>query len=347
MDKSQLSNLLHIQDASVQGRLVVFVGAGVSNNSGVPTWSTLIQEMKNSCGADLETDDLKIAQLYKDARGEKEYMDKVKDVLQYNKVFPNEIHKAILDLTPCHIITTNYDNLIEQEIENEFKQFAIIREDKDLPNVSYPNCLIKMHGDFETNNIVLTESDYYNYGRNYSLIRSFVLSLFASKLVVFIGFSFADLNLKMILNDLHTVLHDSMQRVYLVSDTQPSHIMNSYYESKGINVVYLEESDIKDILADEKRSNLSDPKGAYLYDVLNCIRRVRKDSGRDLASLLYSRLKECKDELPTIGDGIKYFIPAKERHGFNPYSEGLELYSPYFKSLNEQLKSFGGRRNSY
>lgn len=344
MDKSQLSNLLHIQDASFQGRLVVFVGAGVSNNSGVPTWSKLIQEMKNSCGADLETDDLKIAQLYKDARGEKEYMDKIKEVLQYNKVFPNEIHKAILDLTPCHIITTNYDNLIEQEIENEFKQFAIIREDKDLPNVSYPNCLIKMHGDFETNNIVLTESDYYNYERNYSLIRSFVLSLFASKLVVFVGFSFADLNLKMILNDLHTVLHDSMQRVYLVSDTQPSHIMNSYYESKGINVVYLEESDIKDILGDEKRSNLSDPKGAYLFDVLNCIRRVRKESTRDLSSLLYSRLKECKDELPTIGDGIKYFIPAKERPIFNPYSEGLELRSPYFISLNEQLKTFGGKK---
>ena len=47
MDKSQLSNLLQIQEASVQGRLVVFVGAGVSNNSGVPTWSILIQEMKS------------------------------------------------------------------------------------------------------------------------------------------------------------------------------------------------------------------------------------------------------------------------------------------------------------
>ena len=97
MDKLQLSNILHIQEASKQGRLVVFIGAGVSNNSGVPTWSTLIQEMRNECGADQETDDLKIAQLYKDARGEKEYMDKVKEVLLYNRVVPNEIHKAILE----------------------------------------------------------------------------------------------------------------------------------------------------------------------------------------------------------------------------------------------------------
>lgn len=231
MDRIQYSNLLHIKEASRQGRLVVFAGAGVSNNSGVPVWSSLIEAMKQECNLVYEKDDLKIAQLYKDARGEKEYMDKVKEILRYNKVIPNDIHKDILALNPCHIITTNYDNLIEQEIVKEFKQFDVIREDRDMPNMSYPNSLIKMHGDFDKNNIVLTEEDYYNYEKNFPLIRSFVLSLFASKLVVFIGFSFSDLNLKMILNDLHSVLHDSMQRVYLISDTKPSQTLNTYYET--------------------------------------------------------------------------------------------------------------------
>ena len=109
MDKLQYSNLLHIKEASKQGRLVIFVGAGVSNNSGVPTWGKLISEMKDGCGANNETDDLKIAQLYKDARGDKEYMDKVKEVIMHNKVAPNVIHESILKLKPCHIITTNYE----------------------------------------------------------------------------------------------------------------------------------------------------------------------------------------------------------------------------------------------
>ena len=47
-----------------------------------------------------------------------------------------------------------------------------------------------MHGDYETDNIVLTENDYYNYPNNFPLIRSFVQSLFASKLILFVGFSF-------------------------------------------------------------------------------------------------------------------------------------------------------------
>lgn len=346
MNKLQYSNLLHIKEASKQGRLVVFVGAGVSNNSEVPTWSKLISEMKDECGAENETDDLRIAQLYKDARGEKEYMDKVKEILKYNKVAPNAIHKSILDLKPCHIITTNYDNLIEQEIEKESKQFDIIKGDVDMPNMSYPNSLIKMHGDFDRNNIVLTESDYYNYARNFPLIRSFVLSLFASKLVVFIGFSFSDLNLKMILNDLHFVLHDSMQRVYLVSDTKPSHIISTYYEKKGINVVYVDEPDITELYSgdDDELNSLENPKGKYLYKVINCILNIDKSTGHDIVSSLYSQLSECKDELAVVGNGLQYFFPIKDRRTFNPHSEGLQLWSPYFKALHEQLKTFAGRR---
>jgi len=347
MDKLQFSNLLHIKEASKQGRLVVFVGAGVSNNSGVPTWSKLISAMKDGCGAESETDDLKIAQLYKDARGEKEYMDKVKEVLMHNKVAPNVIHESILKLKPCHIITTNYDNLLEQEIAKEFKQFDVIREDEDMPNMAYPNSLIKMHGDFDRNNIVLTEEDYYNYEKNFPLIRSFILSLFASKVVVFIGFSFSDLNLKMILNDLHSVLHDSMQRVYLVSDTKPSQTLNTYYEKKGINVVFLSDEDIKELLpigGERKRSTLTNPKGVYLHKVLDCIISVREDREHDLASMLYFQLSQIKDEIKTVGNGLRYFIPPTEKGYFNAHSHGLQLSSPYFKALAEQLKTFAGRR---
>lgn len=46
MENIQLSNILHIQEASKQGKLVMFVGAGVSANSGVPMlvcmkWATM------------------------------------------------------------------------------------------------------------------------------------------------------------------------------------------------------------------------------------------------------------------------------------------------------------------
>ena len=347
MDKLQYSNLLHIQEASKQGRLVVFVGAGVSANSGVPVWSALIKEMKNECNLEYENDDLKIAQLYKDARGEKEYLDKVKEVLRHNKVIPNDIHKDILALNPCHIITTNYDNLLEQEIQNEFKQYTIIREDSDLPNMLYSNSVVKMHGDFDTNNIVLSESDYHNYTNKFPLIRSFVLSLFASKLVVFVGFSFNDLNLKMILNDVHSVLNDSMQKAYLITDEKPNALAVKYYDKKGINVVYLDNSDIEVILSSSKNSiptSLVATKGIYLHNILNSIRLVKKNAEHDLASMLYAKLRSYKDEIRVLDDGLRYFIPKEEQKIWNPHSRGLQTDSPYFKALHAQLTTDKGKK---
>ena len=67
MNNVQLSNILHIQEASKQDKLVIFVGAGVSTNSGVPMWGKLIESLKQDLPETLrqETDDLKVAQLYK------------------------------------------------------------------------------------------------------------------------------------------------------------------------------------------------------------------------------------------------------------------------------------------
>ena len=45
MNNVQLSNILHIQEASKQDKLVIFVGAGVSTNSGVPMWGKLIESL--------------------------------------------------------------------------------------------------------------------------------------------------------------------------------------------------------------------------------------------------------------------------------------------------------------
>ena len=46
MDRQQFLNLSHIQEASRENRLVIFVGAGVSMNSGIPSWNSLIDELK-------------------------------------------------------------------------------------------------------------------------------------------------------------------------------------------------------------------------------------------------------------------------------------------------------------
>jgi hypothetical protein len=273
-------------------------------------------------------------------------MDKVKDVLKCNEVIPNQLHQAILALNPCHIITTNYDDLLEQEIKNEFKQYALIRDDKDMPGMEYPNALIKMHGDYEKDNIVLSENDYYDYAKNFPLIRSFVLSLFASKLVVFIGFSFSDLNLKMILNEVKSNLSDKMQNVYLISTTRPDDATKEYYYQKKINIVYFDDNELKSLLQPSTviSDNVKDPLGKKLLEILTVILSYSKASEADLVSYLYDKIESYKDEIKVFGDGLKYLLPKDSYEFWNPHSGGLQLFSSYFQGLAEQLKSYSGKK---
>ena len=346
MNKQQLSHIQHIQQAQREGRLALFVGAGVSRNSGIPTWDELINRMKEELPDTLskETDALKLAQMYKDARGHKEYMDKVKDVLLYNKAVPNSLHKNILSLKPCHIITTNYDDLIEQEIRNEFALFDIVHQDSDIPRMSYPNALIKMHGDYETDNIVLTEHDYYNYSYNFPLVRALVQSIFASKLVLFVGFSFADLNLKMIMNELKNILSENMQRAYLVSIDKPDELTNKYFENKGINIVYLEENEIKELAGKEYIDNPKNDKGILLENILTAINSNKDLLKHDLATCLYNKIVGYQTELRSFGDGLRYLFPDHKNIMWNTHSDGLQTYSDYFVKLGKELRTNSDKR---
>lgn len=67
MDKQQLSNLLHIQNASRENRLVVFVVLGFQETLVFRHGTTLLKTMKSELHDKLanDMDALKVAQLYK------------------------------------------------------------------------------------------------------------------------------------------------------------------------------------------------------------------------------------------------------------------------------------------
>ena len=84
MDYSILkSHINDIQKAAREGNIVVFAGAGVSNNSGVPVWNKLTDAFKNKLpefAKDI-SDDLKLAQIYKTAYPAK-FLETVRTVLK-------------------------------------------------------------------------------------------------------------------------------------------------------------------------------------------------------------------------------------------------------------------------
>ena len=341
-----ISHIKHIQEAARQNRLVVFVGAGASASAGVPTWSTLINEIKNELPLDViknETDYLKIAQLYKEQRGEKEFLERIQDILRVNTVAPSLIHDAIINLNPCHIITTNYDNLLEQAILRNNKRFHIVRHDEDMPYNHGERMLIKMHGDFESRRIVLTENDYYDYELNYPLIRSFIISLFASKLVLFVGFSFNDSNIKYILRWVEQALHGHMQRVYWLADRNLTNLEATYYSNKNIQTLYIDPQEVvlqNKIYQEEQSENL-----LKRLRVLSNDYRQNNDS---VISLSLDYFRKYTDQIVIFGNSLRNFLPAQERRNIYISDLGdITLPERYSKKFKEQVERISISKDEY
>lgn len=231
-----------IQEAQKNNQLVLFVGAGASISSGMPSWTqALIQIGKRLGEKHIDYQNaLEVPQDYYDQRGKKEYTELMRKVFRYGDTLPtSETHKLIMKFHTSTIITTNYDHLIEQAAEENAEVLQVISRDKDLPYRKFGKELIKMHGDFEHDNFVLKEDDYTNYSSNFKLIENYIRSIIGSKVVLFIGYSFNDPDTRQIMSWVKNILKDDMQRAYLINiDNNYDRNKELYYKNWGINIIF-------------------------------------------------------------------------------------------------------------
>lgn len=132
-----------------------------------------------------------------------------------------------------------------------------------------------MHGDLSNyDSIVLKEQDYLDYSQGHILIEFFVKSLLTDHIVMFLGYSLNDYNIKLIIswlnymrlqNDAVTI----MQRVgYIILDQeQVDETQRAYFKGNSIDVINFNEMPLIDKMPD----SLGHDQGKRLYSFLRTI----------------------------------------------------------------------------
>jgi hypothetical protein len=288
MNKETLNKFAFLKEAILNDKLVVFAGSGVSVESGIPLWKDLLEGIKTKLNfnAENENDALKIAQLLFNEKGEKEYYDIIKSLIYNNSTNSyNPLHKLIFQLNPQHIVTTNYDNFFEQFTENEGLPFSLVVKDEDLPYAKHKNLIIKYHGDFENHNIILKETDYLEFSKTNTLKEIFVKSLFSNKVILFVGYSFSDINLKLLSRDVQYILKKHHQSAYMldVSDSI-SESEKMYYKNLGINIINYDQANKEipnlDSFYDDKQIKASS-YSSRAYKLLNYLNEFNLDKHKN------------------------------------------------------------------
>ena len=92
----------------------------------------MIDELRKELSLEDDVNDyLKVAQIYYNKWGRQKYIQKINSIFNnFSDAVPNDIHKEILKIQPAHIITTNYDNLLEDILYKSVRTYDVVKKMK-------------------------------------------------------------------------------------------------------------------------------------------------------------------------------------------------------------------------
>lgn len=206
------------------GNAAVFAGAGLSRSSGFVVWKELLRPLAEDIGLriDDEHDLTEVAQYIRNKSGNRAAINAT--ILDaYGKTVEINPNVSILTRLPIYTYwTTNYDHLIEEglkeanrnpDIKIDYKQLSATKRDRDA-------VIYKMHGDVDhVADVVLTKDDYVKYEKEHPFFRSVLQGDLISKTFLFIGFSFEDPNLDVIMGQIKLLLNDNVRNHYCIMKT--------------------------------------------------------------------------------------------------------------------------------
>lgn len=190
--------------AILAGNAAIFVGAGLSRAAGFPDWGGLLAPLQERCGIPPHSDLPLVAEYIEQdvangGRGALE--DHILKIITATAPTPTRAHLDMQKLPVKEIWTTNYDTLLEHSIPDAV---VIAGEDEIHSIASRRKAIIKMHGSIGLDNTwqqppVVTRSDYERYEVDHPRTWTVLRSSYMSRSLLFLGFSFTDPNIEILL----------------------------------------------------------------------------------------------------------------------------------------------------
>lgn len=205
--------LAMLRDLQRDGKLIPFVGTGLSMPLGLPSWSKLINIIAEQLGYDpdvfnLSGNSLQLAEYFVAVRGSigplRSEMDRMFNPSD-EAIHASRSHNALIDLNFPLIYTTNYDRIIERAFElRQVPCHTIAGIDDIAAAPSKAVQIVKFHGTFDNDaSLVLTESSYFERLEFESPLDIKLRADMLGKCLLFIGYSLSDINIRYMLYKLH------------------------------------------------------------------------------------------------------------------------------------------------
>lgn len=276
------TNLENIRNAYNNGNLVLFCGAGISRDAGIPTWNILLEEslekaiskmnqqqVSNNELADLFQNKIKVSPLilgkYLKMGLENNFTTIVRDILYQDCNNKSKTIDEIVELSRARgnrktlkaIITFNFDDLIEEKMKREKIDYKTIFkegerfEDNEIP-IYHPHGFLPRNIELtKDNEIVFSEDDYHTqFIDPFSWGNLVQLNSLNNNTCLFVGISLTDPNMRRLLdvsmrkNGKNERNHYIVKKHYTNNDLYSDKKSKIDNENKMLKIIeYIEEKD--------------------------------------------------------------------------------------------------------
>lgn len=242
---------------AAERRLIPFLGAGFSAALGLPSWEAMLRGVCDSTEGAVPFDDVMMATngdllqvaeylyLRHDRQIgpirhqiEKSFSAKHADSLMSGP------HVELANLGASEIYTTNYDDIIEQTYKKLGLTVSSVILPKDVALAHQDRTqVVKYHGDLShERTLVLTESAYYKRLDFESPMDLKFRSDLLGKSVLFMGYSFRDINIRIIwfkLMDMMRDIPEADRRPSYIVRFEPNAALEDLYAAVGLKTIVL------------------------------------------------------------------------------------------------------------
>jgi hypothetical protein len=253
-------------------RVIPFIGAGFSSTRAFPGWNDMLRRLAADIDGPLQFDEI-----HKACRGDPlqiaeylfliggETMEPLRQSLsgqlrtEHQPLLKSSPHVELVNLGAPQVYTTNYDDLIEQTYRLLSQNVEVVALPRDVA-ISHSDAstqVVKYHGDLRyEQTLVLTECQYYARLDFESALDLKFRSDLLGRSVLFMGYSFQDMNIRIIWFKLKQMMKDVPQDDRMASYIvrfEPNEVLETLNAAVGLKTIVIDPNGAA-TTADEKNA---------------------------------------------------------------------------------------------
>lgn len=220
-----MADFKELIDSIRKEQVTLFLGSGFSRKAGAPMANAIVTSLKESMPVDIKDDfrdethlDL-ISEEFEQIYGRESLINKLEEIFKFMPTDTSD-HTCLTKIPHIrHIITTNYDTLIEDAFGPD--SCYVVRTTDDCVNLPKDKTIVyKIHGDFtKKDNIILTKQDYTNFfsSNNEPLLWKYIQSHILTNDMLFIGYSLEDSNIFTLIQEIRKQVKVDTRKYFLIA----------------------------------------------------------------------------------------------------------------------------------